>query len=435
MKFSFYNSFVPFDKKYVILYNACSGFYALLRPGTYKLLMEQSAEELCTQNAELYAILCKYRCIVEDDVDELGMVQAMRFRACYQSSDYQLIINPTMDCNLGCWYCYESHIKDSELSQETAERIIRHLHVRYAQNPFKTLNVSFFGGEPLLKESIVCYLLQESKAFCDAHNIDMTVGFTTNCTVLSDSMLNVLKNYKVDFQITLDGDKTKHDTVRHYKNSDLGSYEKIMSNLHRIANTLNNYVVCLRINCDDHTLDHAQELLDSIDFVDPQHFFIRLHKVWQVDSSDIDYGRFIEFIAMAHKKGIYAEFHPLTAMKDHVCYADIYGCMVVNYDGNVFKCTARKFSVENAEGVLTQDGSVLWNVEKTQRRMSCFAPVVCRKCKLYPSCQGFCSQHKLEVNERSECGGACPIQEDFSIDQYIVLNFQQRYIQGNWVWL
>ena len=72
----------------------------------------------------------------------------------------------------------------------------------------------------------------------------MTVGFTTNCTVLSDHMLNVLKDYSVDFQITLDGDKAKHDTVRHYKNSDIGSYDKIINNLHRIATTLRNYVVC-----------------------------------------------------------------------------------------------------------------------------------------------------------------------------------------------
>ena len=115
-------------------------------------------------------------------------------------------------------------------------------------------------------------------------------------------MLNVLKDYSVDFQITLDGDKAKHDTVRHYKNSDIGSYDKIINNLHRIATTLRSYVVCLRLNCDDHTLDHAQELLDSVDFVDSQHFYMRLHKVWQVDSANIDYGQFLEFIAMARKK-------------------------------------------------------------------------------------------------------------------------------------
>lgn len=359
----------------------------------------------------------------------------MRLQARYQSAHYQLIVNPTMDCNLGCWYCYESHIKDSELSQETAERIIRHLHVRYAQNPFKTLNVSFFGGEPLLKENVVCYLLQASKAFCDARDISMTVGFTTNCTVLSDHMLNVLKDYSVDFQITLDGDKAKHDTVRHYKNSDIGSYDKIINNLHRIATTLRNYVVCLRLNCDDHTLDHAQELLDSVDFVDSQHFYMRLHKVWQVDSANIDYGQFLEFIAMARKKGIRTEFQPLTDMKPYVCYADIYGCAVINYDGNIFKCSARKFSVDNAEGVLTQDGSILWNVERIQRRLMCVAPVVCRQCKIYPACQGFCSQHKLEMIGHQNDGQYCPVQKDFSIDKYILLNFQQQYIQGKLMWL
>ena len=178
---------------------------------------------------------------------------------------------------------------------------------------------------------------------------------------------------------------------------------------------------------------NAQELLDSVDFVDSQHFYMRLHKVWQVDSANIDYGQFLEFIAMARKKGIRTEFQPLTDMKPYVCYADIYGCAVINYDGNIFKCTARKFSVDNAEGVLTQDSSILWNVERIQRRLMCVAPVGCRPCKIYPACQGFCSQHKLEMIGHQNDGQYCPVQKDFSID--ILLNFQQQYIQGKLMWL
>ena len=52
----------------------------------------------------------------------------------------------------------------------------------------------------------------------------------------------------------------------------------------------------------------------------------------------------------------------------HVCYADCENSIVVNYNGDLYKCTAREFSPETREGLLTPDGKVEWN-ERFAKRM------------------------------------------------------------------
>lgn len=86
------------------------------------------------------------------------------------------------------------------------------------------------------------------------------------------------------------------------------------------------------------------------------------------------------------------------------CYADMENSIVVNYDGNVFKCTAREFSSQNREGVICADGNIVWDDRHSARKQVTYGGDSCRKCRVFPLCHGGCSQCKLE----SETGGnAC----------------------------
>lgn len=46
------------------------------------------------------------------------------------------------------------------------------------------------------------------------------------------------------------------------------------------------------------------------------------------------------------------------------CYADKTNQAVINYNGDVFKCTARDFTRENRLGVLNEDGTIKWDEKK-----------------------------------------------------------------------
>lgn len=430
-KFSFYNVFVPFHKRHTILYNSISGFYGLLTPRTCDILRryENDVARLSVDYPEIYAALRNNGCIVPEEIDEFQTVETIKYERRFNCSQYQVIINPTMDCNLGCWYCYEQHIPDSEISDSLTRSIVAHLHFKYNKNPFKVLFLCFFGGEPMLKEKKILELLDGAESFCKTSNVNLLVDFTTNCTILSDTMLERLKDFNVSFQITLDGDKTKHDEVRHYKNSKAGSYDKILSNLRRITDNLVNYQIRLRINCDNKTLRNRTDLLDGIDFLDRKKSVIAIHRVWQIDEKSMDKSRILQFVDEASRRNFKVEFMQLACLKEHICYADLFNEAVINYNGDVFKCTAREFLQENREGVLTDSGQIVWDIDKIRKRAFLATPEICKECKLYPACTGFCSQHLIEVGNMQQCRTL----RELPLEEHVTINFQHRYLQKNFV--
>lgn len=47
--------------------------------------------------------------LVDDAVDEITEYIAKMERADNESKEYTITINPTLACNMKCWYCYENH--------------------------------------------------------------------------------------------------------------------------------------------------------------------------------------------------------------------------------------------------------------------------------------------------------------------------------------
>ena len=85
------------------------------------------------------------------------------------------------------------------------------------------------------------------------------------------------------------------------------------------------------------------------------------------------------------------------------CYADKVYEAVVNYDGNVFKCTARDFYSENKSGILSNDGNIIWTENINSRRKTKLSRQICRKCRILLLCGGSCSQKAIESNGEEIC--------------------------------
>lgn len=85
------------------------------------------------------------------------------------------------------------------------------------------------------------------------------------------------------------------------------------------------------------------------------------------------------------------------------CRDDAENQATINYDGLVYKCTARDPTPDLAEGVLTEEGDIEWN-ERYHRRMAVkYGNKACRACRIFPICHGGCSQTKLEAGDREDC--------------------------------
>lgn len=154
MKASIYNVVFPYETQ-MILYNTFSCKSMILDKSLADLLSEhrKNIDAINSIHPDFYHALIDGKYIVENGYDEVEAVEELRLNNLSDKSQYHLTINPTLDCNFHCWYCYESKVKGCGNVARTGPRL-RFAFIDYvlADNPeLKRFHLYFFGGEPLLK--------------------------------------------------------------------------------------------------------------------------------------------------------------------------------------------------------------------------------------------------------------------------------------------
>ncbi len=399
MKASQFNFFFPYEGKIVGFNSFSQQFIVLdqLLKDLYDAAIQEGFNELKDIHIELYQTLEKLGFIVPLQEDELQKVFDLRQEVDYDDTRYHMIINPTMNCNFKCWYCYESHIKNSRVNSENFARIQQAIKsVVNSNQKLEHFHLSWFGGEPLLYfDSIVKPISDYAKTQCSKIGLENSVSFTTNGYLVNDNFIQWGKEAGIDhLQITLDGHKERHDNVRSV-NQSKGSYDKIVSNIKSLVKEQIHVVV--RFNYDDKNLSDGYLILE--DFLDlsesdKNHIEFSFHNVWQIKDSQTE--KCEDLLTHFRSNRFLADSGLSTAdTVRHSCYADKMNHVTINYNGELFKCTARDFKKGSGEGILTDNG-IKWN-EKYQRRLdSKFKNKPCLKCPILPICNGGCSQQALE---------------------------------------
>src|SRR5271165_1102290 len=119
-----------------------------------------------------------------------------------------------MACNLDCFYCFESNRYAGRMSAAVQSNIVR-LVRRYFESGTKRLDVTWYGGEPLLAVSVVESLSKRFLALCGEFGSEYSAQIVTNGTLLTHETARQLASWNVKrAQITLDGVPQLHDTRR-----------------------------------------------------------------------------------------------------------------------------------------------------------------------------------------------------------------------------
>lgn len=84
-----------------MLYNAVSDKFLVFRKELTPFL-QQEPKEVLSINLDFYNQLQQGGFLIEDDVDEVEQMIKLGKERCTNSSEYNLIINPTMNCNFRC---------------------------------------------------------------------------------------------------------------------------------------------------------------------------------------------------------------------------------------------------------------------------------------------------------------------------------------------
>lgn len=399
MKQSKYNCILQ-DNTGMVIYNVATDQLVALTPQLANIFNEGKAapEKIKAQHAELYDHLLQKGIFVCDEADETETYIRKREEYERSSGEYTITINPTLACNMSCWYCYESHKNMPAMSADVKQSVLLLIDKLLADNKLKKLNLSFFGGEPLLYfDKVIVDIINHAKMQCKAFDAKLSIHFTTNAYLLTDNVLKHLEGLDVSFQITIDGGKQVHDSVRKTKGGE-PTYARIVEHIHQTLSR--GFSVGVRFN---YTAKSIPSFIDVVkDFSHLQQEQKQLvnftfQRVWQDNEGDADQvGQQVEHIERAFEQaGLF-----VNNAKSYIvpyCYADGVNTAVVNYNGDLFKCTARDFAPKSKEGTLAADGTLRWN-ERLRKRMSIrHGSDTCLQCRIYPICHGGCSQMKLEA--------------------------------------
>lgn len=151
----------------------------------------------------------------------------LKFSARNLAEDIAITIAPTYICNMKCEYCFQKDNDKLIMSTETADRIIS--AITGIISKYKRVNISWFGGEPLIAIGIIEYISHKIISFCNDYHIVYSADLITNGTLLNSENMDLLKRCQVKkIQVTLDG--TTHDLTRKMKNG-TSSYNIIIMNV------------------------------------------------------------------------------------------------------------------------------------------------------------------------------------------------------------
>ncbi len=433
MKLSRYNSYISLGDKAGLIYNAFSDSFITVKSSSddfEKILKSdlQSISPLLIQQMKDAGAL------ISEEIDEAEAVKNRIESVDNDDSFLYIHINPTLDCNFRCWYCYENHVKDSCMSPDTIRNIVKLIEDRIEkQQNLKLIHLSFFGGEPLLRfNEVVKPLISKISAICTGHEIRLSVHFTSNSFLLDDEMISFLKEYNSGFQITLDGGRENHNRTRFGKGG-IPSFDGILENVKKLA--LSKIPVGLRINYTRDNIDSTEEIINIIsEWPDEAKKIIAVdyQRVWQdrsPRSNDPVYDKARIFRKRLRNAGYLVRNNRIINGVANSCYGDKRNQLLVNYNGDVFCCTARDFKSENRLGYLDENGQVVWEGDGFEKRMSLkFSKPACHRCRIAPICGGGCRTQAVEHID-SDPEKCMYSYSDELIDEYIIERFEERYMQ------
>ncbi len=417
MKASRYNVLVNHDDTGVmILFNTLYGSLTTWEKDEVPLLTSllENPALLQTADSPISAVLLEQKYIVKDNVDEIEIVRNRKRAGIQDKNRLDVIIMPTLDCNFACPYCYEEHYP-SMMADETVTAVKKWLTAEIPKH--KVLLLNWFGGEPLMGYSQVIAISRHAVAVARATGVSHIINMTTNGYLLSPGRIARLIDAEIyGYQITLDGPPETHNKLRVLKNGK-GTFEKVYRNIVRLARTHEKVRISIRINFNHSNLHLVPQLLEMFPEDVRSRLRVALEPIFgecalsatkNIHPANISES-LAKYCVQAERMG-YNTAHGYNQAKTGklvYCYAERENQYVINFNGDVFKCSVSKFNSENRVGYIADDGSFVrhdaqWETYVNSRLFE----ESCCACVYLPLCMGGCRTTRLK---RGTTGSQCSL--------------------------
>lgn len=340
-------------------------------------------------NEEEKKILLEMGFLVKED-NELEYLEYIYNKKKFSKDSLNLTIKLTNDCNLRCKYCYQEH-KRNNLSMRDTDTLIKFIEKQLEE--YKSVNIHWFGGEPLLNINP----LLKIEEFLVSKNIKGNSDITSNGYLLNQKVLNNLKKTRISsFQITLDGEKNQHDSLR-ITSSNKGTFDRIIENIKLLIK--NKIYVDLRININNKNRNLI-ELLKFINKLDEEKQFLSIYgnELTNFELSENIEGLYFKNLKEYSKAYFNFQedffklkmFFPRPTNVNIGCEFETDSCFMVETDLKLYFCTSSDNNDCFCQGEILSNGEIKLNMENYIKKISesPFKKDKCRECKLLPMCMG-----------------------------------------------
>jgi len=443
-KTSYYNFYIHIpEKQAYLLYNSYNnGLYEIDKKTgeqlkKWSLKSEITDKELSCINQEYLEELINDGFLVKNNMDEIQLMQDKmeeHHKSFLQYGGFALTIIPTNACNLACPYCYlgslPSKSKKVVMNDEVMESIIELLEneIIRTNKKFTKLNVTWFGGEPLLATNVVNKLSKKFIKFSKENNIEYKSKMITNGVNLTKDNWQLLQKLNINtVQITLDGNRDHHNKNRPLKGEKAKSFDTILDNLKYLPDNIKCHI---RINIDKQIFNTLPDLFKELNKKDiwPQkinNVYLYLGHKFDISGKNHNFYARDEFAKINSEfSKIKLEFYNSWASKNKIKKAKFkfhypkrpfhycltanhpYG-MVIGHDGNVYKCWEYCNSQPEIVGNVQDGYESINRAPKFQKAINFDKTLYdneCRICKFLPICDmGACMAKHLDNNNKKLC--------------------------------
>lgn len=443
-----YNFSVPF-KEGRLLFSALSGALVLLNGN--------DADELSSILTECNGTVIDINGIPKELIDDLlhgefitSSLSAQfskirrRFREARVETPMVLTVTTTLDCNLGCYYCYQDR-SSAQLESSDVKTLVSETRRRLIISKKRSLHVDWYGGEPLQNQAFIEEASLALQTMCQEISVVYRASIISNGTLWPKDVESFITRHVIkQVQISFDGIGAAHDKIRRFIGKE--PVEKSKSSFSLAVELIDKLSKCVRVDARFNTnKGNVDQAIDFIRMAERRGWFNAPFPVVFQPARVSDYSERSIFLK-AHKLSI-AEFDSVRAEvraishgnfsveesevpdgypfpKTSVCAALSHDSFVLGADRKIFRCGLQVSEPHRAVGEISgvrplgetifkahsrvipistgNESHVLQQSQLTwwQEFDPCDQPT-CSKCSFLPICMGGCPKKHLENDRQS----------------------------------
>ena len=435
----------PLESK-TVLFNSLYGSIVLLEKSEkekiIKLLKNPHSDEFLINNADT-KLLYDQKFLINDDIDEFSIVENRKKYGIEDKNRLDVVLIPTLDCNFSCKYCYENPI-ESSMHDFTDKSLIMWLNKEIPK--YKLVLIHWYGGEPLLEINRILTISDHIKKIAKTNNVGLAIHVTTNGYYFNKKNIFDLVNCNItDFQVTLDGSEKHHDELRVLKNGK-ATFKKIFQNIIDLALIDSNVKISLRTNFNHTNLNSIPELLNQFPVKIRNQLRVIFEPIFgncQMSAIDnIETNLLFEKLSMYYKLAEDLGYDVILGLstvyigKLVYCYAERMNQYIINYNGDVYKCSVSDFSKKDRVGYINNQGNfIIEKVNYSKWIKNKLFEEKCSSCKYLPLCMGGCRKMILKHNSPEDTCKIIPANTYYFIKQMVFAKMNNlgegRYYENN----